>query len=133
MSGFAPDPMKLKPMPDPPTSHGPFHLGRAFHGHETEDRCPCPQQDCGLIHENDVVEECDQHHFKAAKTIRQMHRANECFVCGVCAILDEYLVYPDWSWRDPDWDATRHMLTQTTALLQMALYLRERYPVVRRR
>ncbi|OPZ61729.1 MAG: hypothetical protein BWY85_02318 [Firmicutes bacterium ADurb.Bin506] len=110
---------------------GPFHIGRGFHGHSTENECPCPQEDCGLIHEERVDPECTQHPFKHAKTIRQMHRASECFVCGVTAILDEYLTDPDWSWRDPDWDVSKHSLTQTTALLVMAVYLRERYPVVR--
>lgn len=121
------------------TGEGPFHIGRGFHGHATEGECPCPQEDCGLIHEERIDPECEQHPFKRAKTIRQMHRANECFVCGVCAILDEYLstldTKPDgtWAtWRDADFEVTRYMLTQTTALLQMALYLRERYPVVRR-
>jgi hypothetical protein len=57
---------------------GPWHMGRSFYGHPLEDECPCPQEECGLVHSRKVDPECPQHGFKAAKTIRQGHPVDEC-------------------------------------------------------
>ena len=53
------------------------HMGRSFTGHDLEDDCPCPKAPCGLVI-SDRVEECPQHSWWAAKTIRQMHDASDC-------------------------------------------------------
>jgi hypothetical protein len=53
-----------------------MHLGRAFQGHRPEDECPCPQEACGLVAEDRIAPECEQH--KPTKTIRQGHLASAC-------------------------------------------------------
>lgn len=54
------------------------HIGRTFSGHRIEDACPCPQEPCGLVAQDRVVEGCTQHNVRYAKTIRQGHLANLC-------------------------------------------------------
>jgi hypothetical protein len=54
-----------------------FHFGRSWTGHALEDECPCAKAPCGLV-DSTEVEECPQHSWWAAKTIRQMHAAADC-------------------------------------------------------
>lgn len=55
-----------------------LHWGRAFHGHEIEDACPCPQAPCGLVDAPTVDQACEQHGWRFAQTTRQGHRADAC-------------------------------------------------------
>jgi hypothetical protein len=55
-----------------------FHIGRSWSGSDLEDSCPCPKEPCGLVSRLRVVQECKQHPFKAAKSIRQSHSAEDC-------------------------------------------------------
>lgn len=55
-----------------------FHMGRSWSGHHMEDECPCPQEPCGLIARENAVESCPQHYFGRAKTMRSIHRAEDC-------------------------------------------------------
>lgn len=55
---------------------GAFHIGRSFTGHPLEDECPCHQAECGLV---DIVDkDCTEHPIGAMKTLRQVHRAEDC-------------------------------------------------------
>jgi hypothetical protein len=54
------------------------HIGRSFADTHLEDKCPCPKAACGLVPRDQVVEECGQHHWTSAKTIRQSHPAAAC-------------------------------------------------------
>lgn len=54
------------------------HIGRSWTSHDLEDECPCPQAPCGLVPFDTVVAECPQHHWSAAKSIRQSHPADAC-------------------------------------------------------
>lgn len=54
-----------------------MHIGRSWTGHPLEDDCPCPKAPCGLVI-SDGVEECPEHSWWAAKTIRQMHLDFQC-------------------------------------------------------
>jgi len=54
------------------------HIGRSFADTHLEDKCPCPKAACGLVPRDQVVAECGQHHWTAAKTIRQSHPAEAC-------------------------------------------------------
>jgi hypothetical protein len=56
----------------------PWHIGRAWSGHEIEDACPCEQEPCGLVATPDPS--CVQH--SRTKTIRQSHRADQCAALG---------------------------------------------------
>lgn len=53
-----------------------LHFGRRWEGHEIEDSCPCNQAPCGLIEIPDP--DCPHHSFLAARTMRQVHRADDC-------------------------------------------------------
>lgn len=55
-----------------------WHWGRAFHGHEIEDKCPCPKQPCGLVEVTSADPDCAQHAARFARTSRQGHRAENC-------------------------------------------------------
>lgn len=55
-----------------------FHMGRSWSGHHMEDECPCPQEPCGLIARDKVVETCPQHYFGRSKTMRSIHRVEDC-------------------------------------------------------
>ncbi|MEV5368964.1 hypothetical protein AB0N12_06325 [Streptomyces albogriseolus] len=56
------------------------HIGRSFPGMtaDIEAACPCPKAPCGLVIQDEVTEACGQHHWTAAKTMRQSHPADEC-------------------------------------------------------
>lgn len=54
------------------------HIGRTFTGHATEDECPCPQAECGLVDVQHTNPACTQHPPAAAKSIRQGHAADQC-------------------------------------------------------
>jgi hypothetical protein len=54
------------------------HMGRAFTGHAIEDTCPCPKTACGLITMDTADQDCPQHAFTAAKTMRQGHQERDC-------------------------------------------------------
>lgn len=56
----------------------PEHIGRSWTGHHLEDACPCGKAPCGLVDTMQINEDCDQHTWSAAKSIRQMHRADDC-------------------------------------------------------
>ncbi|MEU4051311.1 hypothetical protein AB0F09_19190 [Streptomyces olivaceus] len=64
-------------MTEPTTTR---HIGRSFRGMaaDIEAACPCPKAPCGLVVEDGVTEACDQHHWSAAKTMRQSHPADQC-------------------------------------------------------
>ncbi|APC46332.1 hypothetical protein HWB05_gp070 [Streptomyces phage BRock] len=55
-----------------------IHIGRSWDGHTLEDGCPCPKEACGLVRKDRIVDECPQHHFSAAKSLRQSHTDSEC-------------------------------------------------------
>lgn len=55
-----------------------IHMGRSWTGHPLEDSCSCPQQPCGLIAEEGALQDCPQHGWGAAKTMRQIHREEDC-------------------------------------------------------
>lgn len=55
-----------------------LHIGRSWQGTSIEDNCPCPKTVCGLVDGNDVHPGCEQHPFGRAKTIRQIHPADQC-------------------------------------------------------
>ncbi len=54
------------------------HIGRSWTTHEIEDNCPCGKAACGLVITDEISEQCDQHHWSAAKTTRQSHPAERC-------------------------------------------------------
>lgn len=53
-----------------------IHVGRAWEGHATEDECPCPQEPCGLVSDENFSPDCVQH--RMDKTIRQGHDEQWC-------------------------------------------------------
>ncbi|GGS81802.1 hypothetical protein [Streptomyces griseoviridis] len=57
-----------------------LHIGRSFPGMtpDIEAACPCPKALCGLVIQDQVTEACGQHHWSAAKTMRQTHPADQC-------------------------------------------------------
>lgn len=55
-----------------------FHMGRSWSGHWIEDECPCPQEPCGLVSYDKVVESCPQHYYGRAKTMRSIHLSGDC-------------------------------------------------------
>ncbi|MEU9661886.1 hypothetical protein [Streptomyces chartreusis] len=65
--------------PPTPTGRG-NHVGRSFPGmaNDIEAACPCPKAPCGLVIQDEVTEACGQHHWSAAKTMRQSHPAEQC-------------------------------------------------------
>lgn len=67
-------------MPTTPTPATGNHIGRSFLGMaaDIEAACPCPKAPCGLVVQDEVTKACDQHHWSAAKTMRQSHPAAEC-------------------------------------------------------
>ncbi|MFE3381332.1 hypothetical protein [Streptomyces anulatus] len=67
-------------MPTSPTPAAGNHIGRSFPGMtaDIEAACPCPKAPCGLVVQDEVSAACGQHHWSAAKTIRQSHPAAEC-------------------------------------------------------
>lgn len=54
------------------------HIGRSWTVHDLEDDCPCPQADCGLVLFDTINPACPEHHWSAAKSIRQSHPATKC-------------------------------------------------------
>jgi len=55
-----------------------MHVGRSWSGHPLEDACPCIKEPCGLVGEG-AKAECDQHGgVISARTMRQLHWADEC-------------------------------------------------------
>lgn len=55
------------------------HIGRSFgDAHHLEDECPCPQEPCGLVALDRVVEDCPEHDLSKARTIRQSHDPENC-------------------------------------------------------
>ncbi|MGW7398050.1 hypothetical protein ACWGH7_16315 [Streptomyces cyaneofuscatus] len=69
--------MPTSPTPTPATGN---HIGRSFPGiaADIEAACPCAKAPCGLVVQDEVTEACGQHHWSAAKTMRQSHPAAEC-------------------------------------------------------
>ncbi|MFJ9985347.1 hypothetical protein ACIQUD_15165 [Streptomyces globisporus] len=67
-------------MPTSPTPATGNHIGRSFLGMaaDIEAACPCPKAPCGLVVQDEVTAACDQHHWSAAKTMRQSHPADQC-------------------------------------------------------
>lgn len=53
-----------------------MHMGRHWVGHDIEDRCPCPQEPCGLIDPANRHVDCVQH--LSSRTFRQDHPADRC-------------------------------------------------------
>lgn len=64
-------------MPYPPAVPDD-HIGRSWTGHHLEDTCPCPKAPCGLVPLRTATEGCREHHWSAAKSIRQSHPASAC-------------------------------------------------------
>lgn len=67
-------------MNNPPTAARSDHVGRSFPGmrNDIEAACPCPKAPCGLVVQDEITEACGQHHWSAAKTMRQSHPADAC-------------------------------------------------------
>lgn len=56
-----------------------MHIGRSFGGGgHIEAACPCPLEPCGLVDQDKVADECDQHPPMACKTMRTGHRPEDC-------------------------------------------------------
>lgn len=56
-----------------------MHIGRGWSGvSRWEMTCPCGKGECGLVDADQISDNCPQHHPNAAKTIRQMHWADDC-------------------------------------------------------
>lgn len=56
-----------------------LHLGRSWWPHhELEDACPCKKAPCGLADGDGIDPDCPEHGWKAAKTMREMHRDEVC-------------------------------------------------------
>ncbi|MFD0146192.1 MULTISPECIES: hypothetical protein [unclassified Streptomyces] len=55
-----------------------IHIGRSWTTHEIEDTCPCPKAPCGLVIWRQVTDACSEHHWSAAKSMRQSHPAERC-------------------------------------------------------
>lgn len=54
------------------------HLGRSFTGHPLEDTCPCPKAPCGLVVQDTIRNDCPEHAWEHAKSMRQSHPARTC-------------------------------------------------------
>lgn len=54
------------------------HIGRAWTGHDIEDRCPCPQEACGLVAEDKIDPSCPEHAIEQGRTTRSTHRESSC-------------------------------------------------------
>lgn len=54
------------------------HIGRSWpdSGTPIEGACPCPQEPCGLIAQENIDPACEQH--RPTKTIRSGHAAEDC-------------------------------------------------------
>lgn len=55
-----------------------FHIGRSWEAHDIEDACACVKAPCGLVVAGEFADDCDQHPWKHAKTMRQQHTALHC-------------------------------------------------------
>lgn len=55
-----------------------MHIGRSFSDTRLEDLCPCPKEACGLVNTDNISPDCDQHPPERAKTLRQVHKGDEC-------------------------------------------------------
>jgi hypothetical protein len=57
-----------------------LHISRSFPstGTPLEDNCPCPQEPCGHVRRDRVVDECQQHPISRMKTLRSVHTPEEC-------------------------------------------------------
>jgi hypothetical protein len=56
-----------------------LHLGRSWWPqHHIEDDCECPKAPCGLVDADTALPDCPEHGWKAAKTMREIHRAELC-------------------------------------------------------
>ncbi|MEU9921909.1 hypothetical protein AB0H51_11530 [Streptomyces griseoluteus] len=62
----------------PPVPADGWHVGRQWHGHELEDRCPCKQAPCGLVIAAEASPECTEHGPGSTKSTRQSHPADTC-------------------------------------------------------
>ncbi|MFD7884056.1 hypothetical protein ACFV3N_16655 [Streptomyces bauhiniae] len=62
----------------PPAPSDGWHVGRQWHGHELEDRCPCKQAPCGLVIAAEASPECPEHGPGSTKSTRQSHPASTC-------------------------------------------------------
>ncbi|MFC8423986.1 hypothetical protein ACFUN7_24425 [Streptomyces sp. NPDC057236] len=54
------------------------HLGRDWTGHAPEDNCPCPKAACGLVLADHIRDDCTQHAWTHARSMRQSHPARNC-------------------------------------------------------
>lgn len=54
------------------------HLGRSFVGTHLEDGCPCPKAPCGLVDRDTIRDDCPEHAWEHAKSMRQSHPARHC-------------------------------------------------------
>lgn len=55
-----------------------WHVGRSFNDTRLEDDCPCPKAPCGLVVSDNAAEDCPEHPWHRAKTIRQSHLGENC-------------------------------------------------------
>jgi hypothetical protein len=56
-----------------------WHVGRSWSGSFLEDSCPCKQESCGLIAQEDADPDCIEHGINhTPKTMRQAHFSDEC-------------------------------------------------------
>jgi len=74
-----------------PSAGAGNHIGRSFPGmaNDIEAACPCPKAPCGLVIQDEITEACRQHHWSAAKTMRQSHPESECPGSSVAALATD--------------------------------------------
>jgi hypothetical protein len=124
-------------MTEPTTAR---HVGRSFPGmrNDIEAACPCPKAPCGLVVQDEITEACGQHHWSAAKTMRQSHPADACpgsaaVPAGLVAVpptttdrdrIAEVLAEADgWRWapgfkeQSPTWQRYQQVAAAVLAVL----------------
>jgi hypothetical protein len=60
------------------TIHPGYHVARGCGPSELEADCPCPTEPCGAVDTRRTVAACEQHPAERARTMRQIHRADQC-------------------------------------------------------
>lgn len=88
--------MNTNPETEPTAARG-NHVGRSCPGmtNDIEANCPCLKAACGLVIQDEITEACGQHHWSAAKTMRQSHPADACPGAAVSAVVSVPRAAPD--------------------------------------
>ncbi len=56
-----------------------YHVSRHWSGPgPLEEDCPCPKEPCGFVAGDRADWECDQHHWRFAKSMRSGHSPENC-------------------------------------------------------